>query len=173
MRINTLIILITYKKWEEYEDPVSHSENISKEEGKMGLKQILKAIKEKQEHSQGGTYDNWITLYIAKAIKSFKTDEEITEKLDEVEDYKNTPYTEGFGKAMAKKIEACRKKFEITCPSILKQKIRDKIVYIADEDRYYDIEKGKTYKEEVLNNIYRREFQKPLLTTWLLTDPDS
>ena len=161
-----------FKKWEEYEDPVSHSENISKEEGKMGLKQILKAIKEKQEHSQGGTYDNWITLYIAKAIKSFKTDEEITEKLDEVEDYKNTPYTEGFGKAMAKKIEACRKKFEITCPSILKQKIRDKIVYIADEDRYYDIEKGKTYKEEVLNNIYRREFQKPLLTTWLLTDPD-
>ena len=29
-----------------------------------------------------------------------------------------------------------------------------------------------TYCKEVLNNIYRREFQKPLLTTWLLTDPD-
>ena len=161
-----------FKKWEDYQDPVEQTEKISKAESKMTMKQILKAIKDKQEHSAGGTYDNWIILYIAKAVKGFKTDDEINQELETVESYKHTPYTEGFHNAIQKKIETCRKKFQIDCPSILKQKIRDNIIYISDEDRYFDIAKGKTYKDDVLNNIYKRQFQKPLLTNWLLTDAD-
>ena len=162
-----------FRKWEDYEDPVQHTEDLSKEESKMTLKQILKAIKEKQPHSKGGTYDNWITLYIAKAVKGFKTDDEINQELETVEDIdSDNPYTEGFHNAMMKKIEACRKKFDIPCPSIIKAELKKNVVYILDEDRYYDIKKGKTYKEDVLNKSYRRQFQKPLLTTWLQTEPD-
>ena len=74
-----------FKKWEDYQDPVEQTEKISKAESKMTMKQILKAIKEKQEHSAGGTYDNWIILYIAKAVKGFKTDDEINQEQDERE----------------------------------------------------------------------------------------
>ena len=40
-----------FRKWEDYEDPVQHTEDLSKEESKMTLKQILKAIKE-NSHTQ-------------------------------------------------------------------------------------------------------------------------
>ena len=74
------------------------------------------SYKEKQPHSKGGTYDNWITLYIAKAVKGFKTDDEINQELGTVEDMNSdNPYTEGFHNAMMKKIEACRREFDIPC----------------------------------------------------------
>jgi hypothetical protein len=161
-----------FKNWEDYKDPVDHTINNSSKEKNMSMKNIIQAIKDKTAHSQGGTYDNWITLYIAKAVKGFKTDDEINQELEVVEDHKNTPYTEGFHVAIAKKINACRKKFDIPCPSILQDKVKKNIIYILDEDRYFNIEKGKTYKEDVLNKSYRRLFQRPLLSTWLQTQPD-
>ena len=62
-----------FKKFADYKDPVQFNEENSKKENKMTKKGILEAIKDGQEHSSGGTFDNWITLYIAKAVKDNDT----------------------------------------------------------------------------------------------------
>ena len=50
-------------------------------------KGIIKAIKEKQEHPNGGTFDNWITLYVAKAVSDMESDDDILYQLDTVASY--------------------------------------------------------------------------------------
>ena len=161
-----------FKKFADYKDPVQFNEENSKKENKMTKKGILEAIKDGQEHSSGGTFDNWITLYIAKAVKDNDTDDAIKKKLDEVREYKNTEYKGGYDEAIHNKIEACRKKFDYPCPSIIQEETLKDVVYIASSDRYYVLSKRRGYRKEVLDTMYRKHFKKPLLSTFLAMDPN-
>ena len=142
----------------------------------MTKKGILEAIKDGQEHSSGGTFDNWITLYIAKAVKDNDTDDAIKKKLDEVREYKNTEYKGGYDEAIHNKIEACRKKFDYPCPSIIQEETLKDVVYIASSDRYVlqSVEViGKKYlilcTENILRNLFYHSLQWTQTLLWQRT----
>ena len=67
-----------HHEFEKYEDYVTEGDKDGEDSKKfyegddidISSKEILKAIKEKQEHPNGGTFDNWITLYVAKAVSA-------------------------------------------------------------------------------------------------------
>ena len=161
-----------HKKYESYEDIVQHTEEAKGEESSYNLPQIIKAIKENREHSGGGTYDNWITLYISKAVRQMKTNEEIFNGLEPVRNLKNEDYTKGFDQEIKYKIDRCRKKFDIEDPTIIRKQILKRYIYVLGEDRYYDIEKRKAYKVDVIDRSNARYFQKPTCTNWLKVQPE-
>ena len=120
-----------HKKWEDYVDIVQHTEKISAKENKLTKKQILEAIKNKEEHSKGGTFDNWITLYVAKAVREMQTDDDIISALDKVSDMTDKASDENY---YQNKIDYCRKRFGIDDPAVAKEKILNNLVYVKSAD---------------------------------------
>ena len=161
-----------HKKYESYQDIVQYTDEAQSKESSYNLTQIIKAIKENREHSNGGTYDNWITLYISKAVRGMKTNEEIFNGLEAVRNLKNEEYPKGFDQTVQYKIDRCRKKFDIEDPKIIRKQILKKYIYILGEDRYYDIEKRKAYKVDVIDRSNARYFQKPTCTNWIKVQPE-
>ena len=132
-------------------------------------KGILKAIKEKQVHPDGGTFDNWITLYVAKAVSDMESDDDILYELETVASYSDKtskPYY------FENKIKNCRKSFNIEDPDTIREKIIDTVVYIMERDKYYDLTTHNDYKKEAIDFKYARYFKKMSCTQFIRTHPN-
>lgn len=162
---------------EKYEDYVTEGDKDGEDPKKfwqdndldITRKGIIKAIKEKQEHPNGGTFDNWITLYVAKAVSDMESDDDILYQLDTVASYSDKaskPYY------FENKIKNCRKTFGIEDPDIIKQKIIDNVVYIKQKDKYFDITTNDEYKKEAIDFTYARYFKKQSCTQFIKKDPN-
>jgi len=121
----------------------------------ISRKEIIKAIKEKQKHPKGGTFDNWITLYVAKAVSDMETDTSILYELEVVAGYSDKatkPYY------FENKIRNCRKSFSIVDPEVVHKQIINTVVYIKSRDKYFDTSTNEEYKKEAIDFTYARYF---------------
>ena len=154
-----------FKKYEDYvtagdKDSQNKKKFYAGEHLDINRKGILKAIKEKQEHPDGGTFDNWVTLYVAKSVRAMETDDAILEQLEQVSSYSDKatkPYY------FEDKIRNCRKTFGIEDPKIAREKILQDVVYIMSRDKFFDISTNDEYKKEAIDFKYARYFKNTKL----------
>ena len=157
---------IFYDNWVTYNNPVDHAEKTAK---KITQKEIIKNIIAGKEHPKGGTFDNWILMLIAKGVRGMSTDAEILSMCEKV-DHKSDK--SDIADYFQDKIDNVRKKFGIKDPDNTKEEIKKNLVYIIDEDKYYDIEKGKAYDPLVVDRVFAHIFPKPSCTNWLKTESE-
>ena len=157
---------IFYDNWATYNNPVDHAEKTAK---KITQKEIIKNIIAGKEHPKGGTFDNWILMLIAKGVRGMSTDAEILSMCEKV-DHKSDK--SDIADYFQDKIDNVRKKFGIKDPDNTKEEIKKNLVYIIDEDKYYDIEKGKAYDPLVVDRVFAHIFPKPSCTNWLKTESE-
>ena len=157
---------IFYDNWVTYNNPVDHAEKTAK---KITQKEIIKNIIAGKEHPKGGTFDNWILMLIAKGVRGMSTDAEILSMCEKV-DHKSDK--SDIADYFQDKIDNVRKKFGIKDPDNTKEEIKKNLVYIIDEDKYYDIEKSKAYDPLVIDRVYAHIFSKPSCTNWLKTESE-
>ena len=157
---------IFYDNWVTYNNPVDHAEKTAK---KISQKEIIKNIIAGKEHPKGGTFDNWILMLIAKGVRGMSTDAEILSMCEKV-DHKSDK--SDIADYFQDKIDNVRKKFGIKDPDNTKEEIKKNLVYIIDEDKYYDIEKGKAYDPLVVDRVFAHIFPKPSCTNWLKTESE-
>ena len=155
-----------YDSWITYENQVDHAEKTAK---KISQKEIIKNIIAGKEHPKGGTFDNWILMLIAKGVRGMSTDAEILSMCEKVahksDKSDNADYFQD-------KIDNVRGKFQIKDPDNTKEEIKKNLVYIIDEDKYFDIEKSKAYEPLVIDRVYAHIFSKPSCTNWLKTESE-
>ena len=75
-----------YSKFESYVDLIDTSDKDAEKQN-VTREQILLNIRKGLTHEGGGTFDNWVLLYIAKAVKTMETDYEIIKALDRVREH--------------------------------------------------------------------------------------
>ena len=160
-----------YDQWATYENPIDHADKTS---NKLTSKQIIKAIIDGKEHPKGGSFDNWILLLVCKQVKAMATDVEILEVCQKAAHKESKISNSEVSPAeyFQKKIDNVRKKFGIKDPDTIKQEIKKNLVYIIDEDKYFDIEKGKAYDPLKIDRVFGHIFMKPSCTNWLKAESD-
>jgi hypothetical protein len=155
-----------YDNWATYNNPVDHAEKTAK---KITQKEIIKNIIAGKEHPKGGTFDNWILMLIAKAVRGMNTDAEILTMCEKVAHKSDKSNIADY---FQDKIDNVRKKFGIKDPDNAREEIKKNLVYIIDEDKYFDIEKSKAYDPLVIDRVYAHIFSKPSCTNWLKTEAE-
>jgi len=158
-----------YKQFEKYVDPIQAVEDEA-DKHQITRPEILKNIRSKKEHWGGGTFDNWILLYVAKAVKDMETDRSILIDLDRVREFSDKADDQDI--YFKKKIYHCRKKFGITDPDKMRQEVKRRLVHILEEDKLFDLVKNKSYKPEVVDKVFGQFFKKPACSNWLKQQPD-
>ena len=158
-----------YLKFVKYEDPIQIAEDDADKQNITRAK-ILQNIRKGVEHKDGGTFDNWVLLFVAKAVKDMETDYLILKDLDRIREHSDK--ADDNNEYFKKKIYHCRKKFGIEDPDEFKKAMVKRMVYIIDEDRYFDLKKNKAYKTEVVDKVFAQFFKKPTCTTWLKYQSD-
>ena len=158
-----------YNEFEKYVDPIETAETIAEKQN-ISREQILINIRKGVAHEGGGTFDNWVLLYVAKSVKAMETDYEILKALDRVREHSDKADTKNL--YFKKKIFLCRKKFGIADPDEVRKKICKRLVYIIDEDKYYDLIKGKSYSIEKIDRSFAQYFRKPTCSNYLKYQSD-
>ena len=168
--------LKTSTEFEKYEDYVTEGDKDEQNKKKfytgehidITRKGILKAIKEQQEHPNGGTFDNWITLYVAKAVSDMEMDDDILRQLETVagiNDKAQKPYY------FEDKIKRCRESFDIEDPKNIREKIRKTIVYVMTRDNFFDLTTNDDYPKTAIDYRYARYFKKTSCTQFVKKHP--
>jgi len=125
------------------------------------LKEIIKNIKNKKEHSRGGDVDNHIIDFISIACGSNFTDREIIKKLSSVKDeiMQGTSASKygNISSYIKARIDNFRNKFEITDPEENQKNFLNNIVYLLDTNTYFDKIKNKIYKAEAIKIAFSKE----------------
>ena len=108
-------------------------------------------------------------MLIAKGVRGMSTDAEILTMCEKVahksDKSDNADYFQD-------KIDNVRGKFHIKDPDNTREEIKKNLVYIIDEDKYFDIEKSKAYEPLVIDRVYAHIFSKPSCTNWLKTESE-
>ena len=151
-----------HEKFNNYQDPIQVAEDEA-DKKQITRKQIITNILKGVEHSSGGTFDNWILLYVAKSVKALDSDYNILEQLSRVKEKSDKASVEYF----QAKIDSCRKKFEIEDPDKVRRKLVNRLIYVLDEDRYYDTKKFKSYSPEKIDRSFAQYFTKPSCTNFI------
>ena len=166
-----------HHEFEKYEDYVTPGDKDGEDPKQfyqdndldISRKEIIKAIKEKQEHPNGGTFDNWITLYVAKAVSAMETNDDMLYQLETVASYSEKAQKPYY---FENKIQNCRKSFGIEDPDIIRDKIIDSVVYIMERDRYFDLSTHSEYKKEAIDFKYARYFKKMSCSQFIKKNPN-
>ena len=117
---------------------------------------IIKNILEGKEHTEGGTFDNWVVdlVYCCVMIDK-KSNLEIYdyfEKIKHRSDKANEP------DYLRNKINNCRKKYNKADPGPAITKFFLNTVYDCEVDKYFDLEKNKHNTDKSLNQINSKLF---------------
>ena len=158
-----------YKQFDDYHDPIQKAEDEADRQD-ITREKILQNIRKGAEHKDGGTFDNWVLLFVAKSVKAMESDYKILADLDRIREHSDK--ADDNNEYFKKKIYHCRKKFGIEDPDKFKKGMVKRLVYIIDEDRYFDIKKNKPYKPEVIDKVFAQFFKKPTCTNWLKQQSD-
>lgn len=125
------------------------------------LKEIIKNIKNKKEHSRGGDVDNHIVDFVSVACGSNFTDKEIIKKLSSVKEEimqgTNASKYGNISSYIKARINNFRNKFEIIDPEEAQRNFLKNIVYLLDSNAYYDKVKNKIYKAEAIKIAFSKE----------------
>lgn len=125
------------------------------------IKQIKQNIKNKIDHSRGGTFDNWMTDLAAKLIAARKTDREIERELKTCWLYAEKDPGGKFQNQdqdtyIENKIKNFRKKSSLEDPEILREQMIDNIIYLESPCLYFNKEKNKSYKKDAIDTVYTK-----------------
>lgn len=125
------------------------------------LKDIVKNIKNKKEHSRGGDVDNHIVDFVSVACGSNFTDKEIIKKLSSAkEEIMQGTSASKYGNLenyIKARISNFRNKFEITDPEEAQRNFLNNVVYLLDSNTYFDKVKNKIYKAEAIKIAFSKE----------------
>lgn len=115
----------------------------------FSIKEIKDAVKKKKTYpGLGGVWDNWITQLVAKLIEANKSDKEILKQCLEI---KHDGYTdEETLLDVASKIKRCRAKFSVEDPEIVREEFFNRIIYLLDPCKYFDLKKNKEYRPDAI-----------------------
>ena len=115
------------------------------------LQKILTNIKNKKEHSSGGTFDNWIVAFVYKAMEDNMEDTEILEHLATIKSYSEKTNDDDYFPA---KIRNCREKFGKLDPGPLREWLIKNLIWIMDIEKFWDNTTKRSYKETSVEKRY-------------------
>ena len=125
------------------------------------LKEIIKNIKSKKEHTRGGDVDNHIVDFVSIACGSNFTDKEIIKKLSSVKEEimqgTNASKYGNISSYIKARINNFRNKFEIIDPEEAQRNFLNNVVFLKDSCTYFDKTKNKIYKAEVIKIAFTKE----------------
>ena len=123
--------------------------NFKEEDKEYSTKDIIKALKNREVFpGKGGTWDNWITILIAKLMGSGKTDKEI---LIQCVKLKHDDHTEKETRAdVQAKLNRAREKFKLEDSDEVRKEFNKRIVYLLDQCKFFDLKKNKDYKPDAI-----------------------
>ena len=123
--------------------------NFKEEDKEYSTKDIIKALKNREVFpGKGGTWDNWITILIAKLMGSGKTDNEI---LIQCVKLKHDDHTEKETRAdVQAKLNRAREKFKLEDSDEVRKEFNKRIVYLLDQCKFFDLKKNKDYKPDAI-----------------------
>jgi len=126
---------------------------------KNPLSKIIQNIKNKKEHSRGGTFDNHVVDFVFGAVESKMSNQHILEHLKKVNKYSDKADDNDF---FTDRITNCRGKYDKTDPGPLREKFMDDTIYIlnAKAKRYFNKRTGKTYEKEPYDIKFAHLFPK-------------
>jgi hypothetical protein len=145
----------------EVEQPDKNNFIVENKVDTNDLKDIVKNIKNKKEHSRGGDVDNHIVDFVSVACGSNFTDKEIIKKLNSVkEEIMQGTSASKYGNLenyIKARINNFRNKFEITDPEVAQRNFLNNVVYLLDSNTYFDKIKNKIYKAEAIKIAFSKE----------------
>lgn len=132
---------------------------------------IKKIISENMSLDDNHSYfDDLVTLAIGKMVGSrILTDDDIFSKLKKI----NFEKTGTSIKYFIEKIERSRKALNFNEPSDDIKKIVNNLIYLKDDDRFFDLSTNKDYSKQSINHTYGIHFKKISVTNFLQKHPES
>jgi hypothetical protein len=123
--------------------------DLKEKDKEYSTKDIIKALKNKDEFpGKGGTWDNWITLLIAKLVGVGKTDKEI---LTQCLKLKHEDHTEEETRSdVQTKLNRAREKFKVNDSDEVRKRFTEQVIYLLDQCKYFDVKKNKLYKPDAI-----------------------
>ena len=151
---------LNFKK-AEVEQPEKKNFTTESKVDTSDLKEIIKNIKSKKEHTRGGDVDNHIVDFVSIACGSNFTDKEIIKKLSSVkEEIMQGTSASKYGNISSyikARINNFRNKFEIIDPEEAQKNFLNNVVYLLDSNTYFDKVKNKIYKAEAIKIAFSKE----------------
>jgi len=133
------------------------------------LRQIIQNIKNKKEHSRGGTFDNHVIDFVYGAMESKISDKHIHEHLDQVWEYADKEGDQYQGRDQKDyfdfKINNCRDKYDKTNPGPMREKFMHNIIFIKKAKKYFDNSTKGSYDKEAIEITYAHIFPKKTTPT--------
>jgi len=135
----------------------------------QSLQRILNNIKNKREHNEGGTFDNWIVSFVAIAVSEMRSDKEIMEHLESVWEYADKIDDEYQGRNQKDyfefKISNCRDKFDKADPGPLREKFMQDTIYNLKGKKYYNKNTQNSYEKDPYDIKFAHFFSKRIPPT--------
>ena len=137
---------------------------------KNPLSKIIQKIKNKKEHSKGGTFDNHVVDFVYGAIESKMSDKHILEHLETVEKYSDKASEDDY---FQEKIRNCRGKYDKTDPGPQREKFMEDTIVILNQKtkKYYNKKTGKAYDKDNYNLKFAEIFEDKEPTTYFKYHP--
>ena len=181
------------KKAKEFAKPTSFFENLPKiivDENNIETKstketltvnQIKQNINNNVDHPEGGTWDNWITLLIAKFIGLGKTDKQVIAQCLSLKHEDHT--VEETTVDIKAKLARARDKFKVEEPEQVRKRFLEEVVYLLDPCKYFDLKKNKEYRPDAIKQswsalmgvsdatIYFKNYRSKTLVEDFIYDP--
>jgi len=123
--------------------------DLKEKDKEYSTKDIIKALKNKEEFpGKGGTWDNWITLLVAKLVGAGKTDKEIIAQCLKL---KHEDHTEEETRSdVQTKLNRAREKFKVNDSDEVRKRFTEQVIYLLDQCKYFDVKKNKLYKPDAI-----------------------
>ena len=121
---------------------------------KLSGKEIIQKIRDEKMSldDDESFFDDMVTLYIAKGVSAFKTDEKILApliSLPEKQTGVKAPY-------YRQKLNKARLTQNIDDPIVARRKFINNVVYIKQNNKYFDLTTNQEYSKDAINFEYSR-----------------